>query len=223
MNLNPWKSGSALLVTLGMVSSAIAPLTIAAPVAALPPQTLAQLFPSQPQRQVAIPAGIRIPVRYDSAEKIVVLPTETAPVTLTVAKNIRSSAGTLLIPAGTQVKGNLKPSDGGSQFVADELIFANGTRTDLNATSQVVKTTQEVRPGVDTGAVLKGAAIGAAAATVISGVTGKKRITLGKILIGGGAGAVGGLLLGKRKADVIVINPAADLELTLNSALALRN
>jgi hypothetical protein len=222
-----WKSGSALLVTLGMVSSAIAPLPLPA-LAVTPqtaaPQTLAQLFPSQPSaRRLAIPIGTRLPVRYDNAEKIVLLPTETLPLTLKIDRNIRATDRTLLIPAGSEVRGNLKPVNGGSQFVADSLVLTDGSRYPLNASSEVVTTTREVRPGVDTGAILKGAAVGAAAASVISGVTGKRRITLGKVLIGAGAGAVGGLLLGKKKADVIVVNPKADLELTLNSTLALRN
>ena len=222
--LHSWKSGSALLVTFGLVSSTIAPLSLPAVAVTPAPQTLAQLFPSQPStRRLAIPAGTRLPVRYDGAEKIVLLPTETLPLTLKIDRNIRASDRTLLIPAGSEVRGNLRPADGGSQFVADSLVLTNGDRYSINASSEVVTTTQEVRPGVDTGSVLKGAAVGAAAATVISGVTGKRRITLGKILIGAGAGAVGGLLLGKKKADVIVVNPRSDLKLTLNSSLALRN
>ena len=222
--LRYWKSGSALLMTFSMVSSTIAPFSSPAAAVTPAPQMLAQLFPSQPTgRKLAIPAGTRLPVRYDGAEKIVLLPTETLPLTLTIDRNIRATDRTLLIPAGSEVKGKLKPADGGSQFVAESLVLTDGSRYDLNASSGVVTTTQEIKPGVDTGAVLKGAAIGAAAATVISGVTGGRRITLGKILIGAGAGAVGGVLLGKKKADVIVVNPKSDLELTLNSSLALRN
>jgi len=223
ITLSRWQSTPALIVVLGIASSAIAPLTIPASVDAQPaPYRLAgQLFPSQPSSRLAIPAGTRIPVRYDKAEKIVVLPTETAPLTLTVARNIRSTSGVLLIPAGSLVKGNLKPAEGGSQFVADNLVLSDGTTFPFDATSQVVTKTQEIQPGADTSSILKGAAIGAAAAAVISGVTGRRRITLGKLLIGGGLGALGGLLLGKKRADVVVINPNTDLALTLNSTLAL--
>jgi len=223
ITLRRWQSPPALVIILGIASSAIAPLTMPAPVDAKPaPYLVGQLFPSQPSsRRLAIPAGTRIPVRYDKAEKIVVLPTETAPLTLTVARNIRSTSGVLLIPAGSQIKGNLKPAEGGSQFVADDLTLTDGTTFPLDATSQVVTKTQEIQPGADTSSILKGAAIGAAAATVISGVTGRRRITVGKILLGGGLGALGGLLLGKKRADVVVINPNTDLALTLNSKLAL--
>jgi hypothetical protein len=80
----------------------------------------------------------------------------------------------------------------------------------------------EVRPGVNTNAVWKGAAIGSGAAAIISGLAGNRRITLGKVVLGAGAGALGGLLLGKRQPEeVIVINPTQDLTLTLEASLNL--
>ncbi len=219
-----WQTGPALLVSFGLITSAIAPLTTAATAQASPtPQTVAQLFPGSGSHQlVAIPAGTRIPVRYDQAEKIVVAPNETLPLTLLVSRNIRSASGQLLIPAWSEVRGRLEPVQDGSQFVAEELVLTNGSRYSLNASSDVVTTTQEVRPGIDTNSVLKGAAIGAGAAAILSGVTGRRRITLGKILIGAGVGAAGGAVLGKKRERVIVIHPNRDLTLTLNSRLALR-
>jgi hypothetical protein len=219
-----WQAKTALLLALGMGSSAIAPLAIATTATANPaPYTVAQLFPSQSApRRVAIPAGTQLPVRYDSAQKIVVAPNETSPLTLLLARNIRSSSGEVLVRSGSKIRGELRPVDGGSQFYAQEITLIDGTVQSIDATSEVVTKTQEIVPGTNTDAVLKGAAIGAGAAAVISGVTGKKRITLGKILIGGGAGALGGLIFGKKRADVIVINPNTDLTLTLNAPLALR-
>lgn len=222
LNVRRWQSGTAFVMALGMTSTAIAPLAMASAATATPaPFLVAQLFPSQQApRRLAIPAGTRLPVRYDGADKIVVSPTETSPLTLLLAKNIRSSSGEVLVPSGSQIKGELRPVDGGSQFFAQQITFANGSVQSIDATSEVVTKTQEIVPGTNVDAVLKGAAIGAGAATVISGVTGKKRITLGKILIGGGAGALGGLIFGKKRADVIVVNPNADLTLTLNSPLS---
>jgi tetrahydromethanopterin S-methyltransferase subunit F len=224
LHLNRWQAGPALVIALGITTSAIAPFLTPAPVAAKPSYTLAQLFPSsQPQSQrLAIPAGTVIPVRYDKAEKIVVLPTETTPLTLIVSRNIRSSSGTLLIPAGSEVKGNLKPTGEGSQFVAEDLVLTDGTVLPINARSQVITRTEKIRRGVNSDAVLKGTAIGAGAATLISGITGNRRITLGKILAGAGAGALGGLLFGRREVEVISIDPDTDLNLTLSSSLALR-
>jgi hypothetical protein len=219
------KSGSALLLAFGMSSTAIAPFTlplsaIAAPVAA--PLTVAQLFPTSPTtiRRVAIPAGTRLPVQYTKADKVVVLPTETVDLNLIVSRNIRSSSGALLIPAGSEVRGRLQPAEGGSQFVANQIVLTDGTRLAVDAQSQVIATNQEVKRGTNTGSILTGAAIGAGAAAAISGLTGNRRITLGKVLIGAGAGALGGLLVGNRnKVDVVTINPNTDLNLTLNSSL----
>lgn len=57
-----------------------------------------------------IPAGTPIPVIYDKAEKILVTRTETVPLTLTVAENIRNAGGTVVIPKGSQIRGNYVPS-----------------------------------------------------------------------------------------------------------------
>lgn len=223
-NFSRWQSRTAFVIALSMTSSAIAPLTIATIATANPtPSIVAQLFPSQQApRRVAIPTGTRLPIRYDGAEKVVVSPTETSPLTLLLAKNIRSSSGEILARSGSKIKGELRPVEGGAQFYAQTITLTDGTVLPIDATSEVVTRTQEIVPGTNTDAVLKGAAIGAGAATIISGVTGKKRITLGKILIGGGAGALGGLIFGKKRADVIVVNPNTDLTLTLNASLALR-
>lgn len=217
------RAGTALLISLGFIATAIAPLTVSAPVTATVPYSVAQLFPSQPSynNNVVIPTGTLLPVRYDAAEKIVVAPTETVPLTLTLAKNVRSSNGELLISAGSQINGRLQPVNDGSQFVADTLVLRNGNRLRLDATSDVVTRTQEVQPGVNGDALIKGSAIGAGAATILSGVLGNKHITIGKILAGAGAGALGGLVFGKKTAEVIVINPNSDLTLTLNSPLTL--
>jgi hypothetical protein len=220
------RSGIAVLMSLGLASTAIVPLTLSTPAAATSPYSVAQLFPSQPSGSpsgynAVIPAGTRLPVRYDAAEKIVLAPTETVPLTLILARNVRSSNGELLIPAGSQINGRLQPVGDGSQFVAETLVMRNGPRLRLDATSNVVTRTQEVQPGVNGDALIKGSAIGAGAATILSGILGSRRITIGKILAGAGAGALGGLVFGKRKAEVIVINPNSDLTLTLNSPLPL--
>ncbi len=208
-----WQSTTSVLLLTGMLGSMSAPLILAQPAQA---QVL-----KIAQQSVVIPSGTIIPVRYDKAQKIVVSPKETAPVTLLTASNVKTSNGTILIPTGTQVVGQLQPAEGGSQFVAKELIFSDGTRKLINANSGIITKTQEVRSGGDTGSILQGALIGAGAATAISAITGNKKITVGKVLIGGGLGALGGLLFGKKKVDVIVINPNTDLDITLRSDLLL--
>ncbi|NJP10484.1 MAG: hypothetical protein HC866_14245 [Leptolyngbyaceae cyanobacterium RU_5_1] len=202
---------------------AIAPLTLATSASATPaPQTVAQLFPPAPgQATYAIPAGTRLPVRYNGADKIIVSPTETLPLTLAISRNIRSSYGELLIPANSEVRGRLQPVGDGSQFVAETLVLPNGSRLAIDADSDVVTRRREVQPGVNGDALIKGSVIGAGAATILSGVLGNRRITLGRVLAGAGAGALGGLIFGKKRAEVVVIDPNEDLTLTLNSRLAL--
>lgn len=210
-----WKSGTAALAALAIATGSI-PFAIATPASA-------QLFPQSTTRttQVTIPTGTSIPIRYDQAEKIVISPTETMPLTLKVAANIVNRSGSILIPAGSLVVGQMQPAEGGSQFVARELVTYQGRRQSINASSDVIKTSQVSR-GASTGNILKGAVVGSAAAAALGGLTGDRRITAGEVLIGTGVGAVGGLVLGRKKADVVVVNPDTDLDLTLNSSLALR-
>ena len=127
-------------------------------------------------------AGTSIPVKYSAAQRIIVAPTETAPVTLTVAQDIRNSQGTVVIPAGSQVIGQLQPAQGGSQFVASQVIV-NGRQIALNATSNVIQNTRNVRDP-NFGTILGGAAIGSAASAIIQGVTGDKTITAQTTVLG---------------------------------------
>ena len=216
-SFNSWKAGTSALMALAIATGSTAPLVLTAPASA-------QLFPQSPQSrptQVTIPTGTSIPVRYDQAEKIVITPTETMPVTLTVAANIVNRSGSILIPAGSLVVGQMQPANGGSEFVARELVTYQGRRQPINASSNVISTTQ-VSQGASTGNILKGAVVGAAAAAALGGLTGDRKITLGEVLIGTGVGAGGGLVLGRKKADVVVVDPDTDLDLTLRSSLALR-
>ncbi len=168
-----------------------------------------------------IPSGTKIPVRYDKAEKILVTKEETAPLTLTVAQNIATSEGTVLIPAGAQVVGELRPANGGSQFVGSELVLANGQRYKINATSEVITKTEQIRKGAKVGTIAKDAALGAAAAAAIQAVTGDRDVELGPTLGSAGVGALIGLFLGRQRVDLIAIDPNTDLHLTLGSDLHL--
>ena len=210
---NPWQSRTAVLMALAIATGTTAPLVTTTPASA-------QLFPQQ-LTQMAIPSGTSIPVRYEQGEKVVVTPKETMQLTLTVAANVVNRSGSVLIPAGSEVIGQLQPANGGSQFVARELVIDRGRRQPINATSRVISQTQ-VRQGVSAGSILKGAVVGAAAGVALGGLTGNRRIGAGEVLLGTGAGAAGGAILGRGKADVVVINPDTDLDLTLRSSLTLR-
>jgi hypothetical protein len=205
-----WQSGTAVLLVLGLMTGTAAPALMPAP-------AVAQLFPQS--NQIRIPAGTLIPATYKDAERIVLKPDETLPLKLTITRNITSSMGTILIPEGSQIEGQLEPVEGGTQFVAKELVIKNGRRMDLSATSRVITRKEEITKGASTSSILKGALIGGAAAAVISEIFGSVGIL--KVLGGAGAGAVGGLLLGRKKTEVMVVDPKTDLDLTLNSDLRL--
>lgn len=228
LNLKKLQASTALALTLGVTSTSIAPMAImSAASAGESPQKVAQLFPSQRTTQqtynLRIPAGASLPVTYDKAEKIVLAPNETVPITLTISRNIRSSSGSLLIPAGSQVEGEFRPADNnGSQFVSRTLILTNGTRLPIDARSDVITRKETIRQGTNVGSVLKGAAIGAGASAIIAGITGNRRISRTGVLLGSGVGALSGLLLGRNRNEVVVVEPRTDnLSLVLNSSLAL--
>ena len=220
-NSTKLQSGTATLIALGMTALTATPLMASIPNGTdSSPLIIAQQYPRQ--NRVAIPAGLLIPVTYDEAEKIVVAPDETMELTLTVSNNVRSQRGRVLIPAGSEIHGQLEPALDGTQFVSDEIVLPSGRRLSLDASSRVISETEEVRRGVSTDSVLKGAAIGAGAAAIISGVTGDRAIATEEVLGGAGLGALAGALLGRKKADLIVINPNTDLDLVLNSDIVLR-
>ncbi len=192
----------------------------------------AQLFPSQRERDfprredrndlyspLTIPRGVVIPVEYER-EKILVTKEETVPVTLTVAANIRNRDRQTLIPYGSEIVGQIEPAGDGSRFVAEEIVFPDGSSQYINATSDIVTRTETVKKGAGTGDILKGAAIGGAAATVLAGIFGD--VNAVEVLGGAGAGALAGILLGGKKAELVSIDPNRDLDLTLESDLALR-
>lgn len=218
-----------------MILSATA-VTIANPVNITSAQ--AQLFPEQsptrdreynapqPRRNQTtvpntVPRGFVIPVEFEE-EKILVTPEETVPVTLQVAANVRDSERNTLIPYGSEILGQIEPDEdeSGSLFVAQEIVFPDGTTQSIDAESEVVTRRETIKKGANTGDILKGAAIGGAAATVLAEVFGD--IDALEVLGGAGAGAVAGLLLGGNEVELISIDPNNDLDLTLLSNLTVR-
>lgn len=138
---------------------------------------------SQTAPVASLPSGSEIPVQYD-AERIIVAPNETVPLTLTVVQDVRNSQGVVVIPRGSQIVGQLQPVDGGSQFVARTLVV-NGQEISLNAASAVVRETRSVRDP-DFKSILAGAAFGSGAAAGISAITGD--VDAAKVITGTGLG-----------------------------------
>ncbi|WP_293127557.1 hypothetical protein [Microcoleus sp. bin38.metabat.b11b12b14.051] len=212
-----WRSATAAILAAGITVATSAPLVIATPASAQ--QRISQ-FDS-----IRIPSGSVIPVSYEK-EKIVVTAEETTPLTLTVARDIRTDQGRVLIPAGSQIVGELRPvrrgNQKGSQFVARELIVSRRQRYRIDGYSGVITRTERIQKGAGTGSVAEGAALGAAAAAALAGITGDKAIATEEVLGGAGIGALAGVLLGRRSFDAIVIRPEEDLSVRLRSDIVLR-
>jgi hypothetical protein len=224
-HLNEWKSGAAALMAITITTGAITPMIAFAPAAN------AQYNIGQ-TRRVAIPAGVTFPVRYQK-DKVIVSRGETLALTLKVANNIIDGNRNVLIPAGTEVVGQLEPVyfDGqystdrnnnenirGVRFVARELVYASGRRQTINANSQTITQIEKISKN-DSSKVLTDAAIGAGAATAISLLTGNRKIEIGEPLIGAAAGALASISLRKKETEVFVIRPESDLRLALSSNL----
>lgn len=214
-----WQSGTAALMTIAITTGAVTPLFSFAP-------AQAQFNINQP-RTITIPANVTLPVTYEK-EKVIVNPGERLPLTLRIANDIIDSNRNVLIPARTEVVGELEPVNlsssndrKGVRFVARELVFATGRRLQINANSRTITETEKISKGTDTGQVLTDAAIGAGAATVISLLTGNKKIETLEPIGGAAAAALASVLLRKKQADVFVLRPEEDLDITLLSNLVL--
>ncbi len=174
---------------------------------------------SAPIAGVKIPAGTQIPVRFEGAQKILLAKDEAPiPFTMKVAQNVITQQGQVLIPAGSDVVGTLQTTPRGAQFLARELVFPNGRRLAMNASSNFITTTETITKGVSTGKLVAGTVVGAGAAAGISAVTGDRRVEAWEVLPGAVVGA-GLSLLFRDRIELFAINPNTDLTLTLNSDL----
>jgi hypothetical protein len=219
---------TAIYLTMTLSMAIISPLVNLAPASA-------QLFPEQQRDRDLrenreyrndrvyssdiIPSGTEIPLEFEK-EKILVTKEETVPVTLTVAANIRDRDRNTLIPYGTKVEGQIEPAGEGSRFVAQELIFEDDTRVAIDGTSDIVTRTETAKRGTDSGDLVKGAAIGGAAAAVLGEIFGD--INLEEVVGGAALGALGGWILGRESVELISIDPNRDLNIILESDLVLR-
>lgn len=172
---------------------------------------------------VKIPTGTTIPIRYEK-DKILLTRDETVPVTFKVAANITTANGTVLIPAGTDVVGELRPGRGerGTRFFAQRFVMSNGTQMNVQASSQLITKTETVGSGTNVITLVRNAAIGTAAAAAISAVTGDRAIATEELLLGAGAGGLATLIqkfLGQSSVDLLVVEPNTNLNLTLRDDL----
>jgi hypothetical protein len=175
-------------------------------------------YQAQPT-SVTVPKETVIPVKYDRAKKILVAQNETVPLTLIVAQNVVTQEGTVVIPAGSKVSGELRPAKGGSRFVAQKLTLSSGESYDIDASSEVITKTETIHQGINTRGVIRDSVLGAGAGAAIAGVTGDDTITAGKVLAGAGVGALAGVFFDKKSVKLIAIEPNTDLQLTVHQDL----
>jgi hypothetical protein len=219
----------AILMALSLSTTAATPLLILQPSAAgiFSQSTSAPQDTSAPQRTSSsgsadVLVGTRVRAVQLDNKKIVISPEETFAATLATTEDVRSSRGTVLIPRGTRIEGEFRPAGdrSGTQFVARRIIFRDGAERNLDATSEIVDTRQKISKGVNTDPIWQGALVGGGAAAIISSLV--TDVGIFKVLGGAGAGALAGYLIGgRKKTEVIAIDPAQQLELTLNSDLLL--
>lgn len=194
-------------------------------VAAVQSPYIVQVRRTTTTAQSTITEGTTIPVTYTDGDKIVLLPDETLPLTLQVTEAIRDSQGQVLIPRNSEIIGELRPitvgSQQGTQFIAQTLVLESGRRLALQAESNIITTTETIRRGASVGEIFAGAVLGSGAAAAIGSVTGDDEIQTWEVLTGTVAGAIGGLFLGRERVEVISVNPASDLTLTVSQSLTL--
>lgn len=164
--------------------------------------------------------GTAVHLEQPNGKRIVLAPEETASVTLVTQEAVRSDSGAILIPRGTKVDGEFRPTQDGTQFVARRIIFQDGLERSLNAHTNIINTRRQIKKGVNTDPIWQGALVGGTASVLISSIVTKPGVF--KTLAGAGAGALSGFLLGgRKKTEVIVIEPTQPLNLIFDSDLLL--
>ena len=217
-----WRIGKALSLAFGMATATTLPFAATATQAQPKPYSIAQLLEQRLEYRLA--AGTQIPVQYNEAERIIIKPDETADVSLVVAEDVRSPAtNRVVIPESSVITGKLRPTDNGTQFVSESIIFPDTEIEDdedgltINATSDEITDTQVITEDSDPD-ILRGAIVGGAAAAVLSEIFGN--IDILEVLGGAGVGVLAEILINQGNEDeveVIIIEPETDLDLTLES------
>lgn len=206
-----WRSPAAFMLALGVSLTASLPLVLSVPAIAGESLQLAQLF-RRPSQRVGVGAGTVLPAFYAGDERVILTPDETVDLELTIPQDVYSSRGTIVIRAGSIVRGELRPVADGTQFVASDILLAGSdTPRPFVATSDVITETQTIDRRTDPD-FLRGAVIGAAAAAVLAEVLGA--VDFLEVLAGAGLGVLGEVLLRRdREVEVVVIEPNSDLDL----------
>ncbi len=156
-----------------------------------------------------LPPGQRLVTRFVGKEPLYIDNGQTLPAELVVTQPVVSETGTTLIAVGTIVRGDFIPAPGGSRFNARELT-TRGVTVSLGAESELINDVKDPRQ-TNVGSIVGDAAIGAAAAAILAGITGDRALATEEIL----GGAIAGVLIGNTTApQVVVIQPDSVINLT---------
>jgi hypothetical protein len=164
---------------------------------------------------VYLSQGSIIPVASPSVNgEQVYNPDTIYPISLAVARDIYSSDGTqLVIPAGSEIRGELRPVEGGLKFYGNNLL-TNGQSIPIQVSSDTIHDTKD--PRQTSGEAIAGdAAIGAAGGALLGAVTGGG-VSVGEVLGGAAAGAGIGNVTAPR---VVVLSPDRSIDLILERPL----
>lgn len=174
--------------------------------------------------ELLLPAGTLIPVKYQSAKKILLTKEETMKLSLQVANNITNVDGKVIIPDGSEIVGEIKPSRSGSQFFSQKILLKLNNQTSveksLDAISQIINKIETLVSGINADQITQDAILSPMATKLIKAFREQSR-SPGRILGVSDLEALSGWLLDSETLSLIAINPEQDLQLTLQSDLIL--
>jgi len=160
--------------------------------------------------QTVLSTGQTVKVSYQGKDTQVLNTGESRALVLTLVDAIANRGGRVVVPAGSEIRGDVVPVQGGGQFVAKQIIV-NGKPYNFAAQSGTIHDVKDPRE-TSVGAIAGDAVIGAVGGAVVSQVL-KGRIDVGEVVGGAAAGAVIGNVTAPQ-AVVISQNDQFELQLT---------
>ncbi len=165
--------------------------------------------------QTVLAAGQTVKASYQGNDAQVLNSGESRALSLTLVNAIVSQSGRVVVPAGSEIRGDVVPVQGGGQFIAKQIVV-NSKPHNFTAQSGTIHDVKDPRE-TSVGAIAGDAVIGAVGGAVVSQVL-KGRIDVGEVVGGAAAGAIIGNVTAPQ-AVVINKNDQFDLQLTSDFTL----
>jgi hypothetical protein len=160
--------------------------------------------------QTMLAAGQTISTHYGGKSQFILQTGETRKLALSLNQDIRNPSGQVVIPADTQIEGEITPVEGGGRFTATRMII-NGVAYPFSAQSPTLHDVKDPQQ-TSAGAIAGDAAIGAAGGIVLGQVLGQRGISLEQVLGGAAAGVAVGNVTAPR---AVVLDPGTEVKLQL--------